>query len=240
MKSRKLLTAGANLRRATVTVQRKALGFALGLMILLAGCESHVTRSEFDRTVNELRQSDARLSKEVMNAKFEMGTLHSELDSKFEQQDAKFEKYDTAISENKGELLVDIDTHFDYRSATLREDDKPALDDFASVIRAKHPDVLVTAEGFTDSKGSAIANKRIGLARANAVRDYLIKNGGLPETRVRAVSYGSAHNRQVVPKAVGDEGESNRRVTLVIDYVPPRGAYKSASAGGTYKRAFDR
>jgi peptidoglycan-associated lipoprotein len=61
-------------------------------------------------------------------------------------------------------------------------------------------------------------NQRLGMARANTVRDCLIGTGGLADGQVRAVSYGEARNRQVRPDAVGDAGRDNRRVSLVVDY----------------------
>src|SRR3546814_12275458 len=93
---------------------------------------------------------------------------------------------------------------------TLREQDKPFLNEFASVIREHHPNVLVTVEGFADPAGSAAYNKRLGQRRAEAVREQLVQAGGLRADKVRAVSYGEDANRQVVAGAWGPEGEANR------------------------------
>src|SRR3546814_3265672 len=87
---------------------------------------------------------------------------------------------------------------------TLREQDKPFLNEFASVIREHHPNVLVTVEGFADPAGSAAYNKRLGQRRAEAVREQLVQAGGLRADKVRAVSYGEDANRQVVAGDWGD------------------------------------
>ena len=64
----------------------------------------------------------------------------------------------------------------------------------------------------------------LGPARAEAVRDYLVKSGGLGADQVRTVSYGKAENRQVLKGKWGDGAESNRRVTLVVDFAGSQAA----------------
>src|SRR3546814_20880136 len=100
------------------------------------------------------------------------------------------------MSQLQGRVRVELAAHFDYDKAGLRDEDKPALDDFVSVIK-QHPDTIITVEGFTDAAGSVAYNKKLGQERADAVRDYLIQTGGLAANQVRAVSYGKAKNRQL-------------------------------------------
>jgi len=54
--------------------------------------------------------------------------------------------------------------------------------------------------------------------------------GGLPATQVRAVSYGEAADRLVLPTArgPGEPGLENRRVVMVIDFVARSGAMGTA------------
>ena len=49
---------------------------------------------------------------------------------------------------------------------------------------------------------------------------YLTTNGGIPAERIRAVGYGEDASRLVEAGAWGPEGMQNRRVALVIDYLP--------------------
>ncbi|MCB1570846.1 MAG: OmpA family protein, partial [Xanthomonadales bacterium] len=81
-----------------------------------------------------------------------------------------------------------------------------------------HSNALVTVEGFTDPAGSRAYNKRLGQARADAVRNYLVDNASMPADQVRAVSYGEDTDRQVQKGMTRAEGVENRRVTLVIDF----------------------
>lgn len=193
-----------------------ATKLAIGLTaIVLAGCQHYVKQEDYDAAIAELRANDAALRNDLNGLKTEL--------------DSRFAGYDAKISQLQGRVRVDLGAHFDYDKAALREQDKPALDEFAAVIREHHPNVLVTVEGFTDAAGSAGYNKKLGLKRAEAVRDYLVQTGGLDAGKVRAVSYGKDKNRQVEPGAYGAQGEANRRVALVIDHAPADAA--TASAG---------
>lgn len=168
----------------------------------LAACNSYVRRDDFDATVQELRNTDAHLQAQI-------DAIQRDLAQRFERYDARF-------SQLEGRLRIDMTAHFGFDDARVREQDHPALDDFAAVMREHHPNVLITVEGFADPAGSASYNQRLAQRRADNVREYLLSNG---VQNVRAVSYGEDPNRLVAPGAWGDGGEPNRRVALVIDYV---------------------
>ena len=198
-------------------MQRLSLAARSGVLMMVLGlvaCGDYVRRDEFDSTVAGLRATDSDLQGQVSD----MRELFSELTG---QLNRKFDDYDAQIASVQGRLRIEMTAHFEYDDDTLREADKPALDEFTEVIRAHHSNVIVTVEGFTDPAGNAEYNKRLGLRRAQAVRDYLINIGGLNPDKVRAVSYGEDPNRQVKANAWGADGAANRRVALVIDYVAP-------------------
>lgn len=187
-------------------------GCVLVAAIVLAGCSQYVKRDEFDSTVSDLRSSDENMQGQLND----MSELFSELTG---QLNRKFEGYDAEIAAVQGRLRVEMTAHFGYDKADLRQEDKPALDQFTEVIREHHSNVIVTVEGFTDPAGDAKYNQWLGLERAKAVREYLVNIGGLNADKVRAVSYGEDTERLIKPGAWGSEGSANRRVALVIDYV---------------------
>ncbi|GAB3366620.1 hypothetical protein GCM10027431_08870 [Lysobacter rhizosphaerae] len=177
------------------SLRTTALAIAVAT-IALSGCASYIKRDEFDSTIADLRASDQRLQSQI-----------EELSR----------KHDVLVTEMQGRIRVETGAHFATGDATLSEEDKPLLDDFARAIKNNHSDAVVTVEGFADPAGSAAFNQRLGQRRAETVRDYLANTGGLGG-QVRAVSYGEATNRQVRPGATGDAGRDNRRVSLVVDY----------------------
>ena len=82
------------------------------------------------------------------------------------------------------------------------------------------PDATIAIEGHTDSVGSDAINMKLSQDRANSVREYLIANLGLPESRVEAFGYGKSR-----PIASNDSVEGraqNRRIDVVIRSVRAR------------------
>jgi outer membrane protein OmpA-like peptidoglycan-associated protein len=178
-----------------------ALGVAL---IALGGCTGYVKKADFDSAVSELRANDQKQQQEI--------------DDLTQQMQQRFAAYDAKIAQMGGRVRVDAISHFAFNDATVREEDKPLLDDFAKIVSAHYPQAMVTVEGFADAAGGKSYNLRLGHARAEAVRDYLVKSGGLAADNVRTVSYGKAENRQVLKGKWGDGAEPNRRVMLVVDF----------------------
>jgi peptidoglycan-associated lipoprotein len=174
------------------------------LTVAMGGCQGYVKKADFDATINELRASDQHQQQQI--------------DSLSQQMQQRFAAYDAKIAEMRGRIRVDAVSHFAFDQATLRDEDKPLLDDFAKIVTSNYPQAIVTVEGFADAAGSTRYNLRLGRARAKAVRDYLVGTDGMPADQVRAVSYGKAENRQVLKGKSGDGAEPNRRVTLVVDF----------------------
>lgn len=177
---------------------------SLGLALTAtSGCTGYVKKTDFDTAIAELRATDQRQQQQI--------------DSLASEMHQRFATYDAKIAEMGGRIRVDTAAHFAFNDATLRDEDKPVLDEFAKAITSRYPQALVTVEGFADAAGSQGYNVKIGRKRAEAVRDYLVQHGGLSQNQVRAVSYGKAGNRQVLKGKWGDGAEPNRRVVLVVD-----------------------
>jgi outer membrane protein OmpA-like peptidoglycan-associated protein len=100
---------------------------------------------------------------------------------------------------------------FDVDKAVIK--DPRVLDEAVAIMKA-NPKITGEVHGHTDSTGSEAHNQRLSEARANAVRDYFIKQGIAPE-RVRAKGFG-----ETMPVASNDTAEGramNRRVELHPD-----------------------
>jgi peptidoglycan-associated lipoprotein len=173
------------------------------LALALGGCQGYVKKADFDSAIGELRANDQRQQQEI--------------DSLSQQMQQRLAAYDAKIAQMKGRVRVDAAAHFAFNEATLRDEDKPLLDDFAKVVSGNFPQAVVTVEGFADAAGNKSYNLRLGRERAKAVRDYLVSTG-MSADQVRAVSYGEAENRQVLKGKWGDGAEPNRRVTLVVEF----------------------
>jgi peptidoglycan-associated lipoprotein len=206
------------------TAQLAAAVGAAGVVLALGGCAARVKRDEFTAEVARLREEMQAGDRQV-GARVDSTNLavadHSRRLAALEQELQAFRsEYNVSMEKVNDMLKFDVPVHFEFASGTLRETDRPVLDKFASVVKRYYPGALVTVEGFTDPAGSAAFNRRLGQRRADAVKEYLATAGGFTSETLKAVSYGEARNRQVVPgaKGPGDAGVENRRVALVIDH----------------------
>ena len=189
----------------------------LTLAFGLTACAPKVTREDFESEVGKIREEmqtgDRQLATRIDSVENRLTTLEQELQS-FRSE------YNVSIEKLNGLLKFNVPVHFDFAKSELREADRPVLDRFATVVKEYYPGAIVTVEGFTDPAGSAAYNQRLGQRRATAVKEYLATAGGFQSDQLKAVTYGEARNRQVVPGAQGpgDIGIENRRVALVIDH----------------------
>lgn len=80
---------------------------------------------------------------------------------------------DTRATKNDWEEI-----NFEFNSAVL-SDGYPSLLRLADLLKA-NPSYKVKVEGHADGIGNDRANEKLGMARANAVRDFLVKYGAAP------------------------------------------------------------
>ena len=201
-----------------------AVASVLGVALGLSGCAAKVNRDDFNAEVARLRQEvqagDAQLGARIDSTN-QLVTDHTRrLDALDQELQAFRGEFNVSIERTKDMMKFNVPVHFEFSKSELREADRPVLERFASVVKEFYPGAIVTVEGFTDPAGSAAYNRRLGQRRADAVKEYLASAAGFEASQVKAVSYGEARNRQVVPGAMGpgDEGLENRRVALVIDH----------------------
>jgi peptidoglycan-associated lipoprotein len=185
---------------------------------LLAGC-GYAKRSDVDAQLAQLRQ-DMATADAATNAKADANARRiAEVEQALQQLRTDFNvRIDRLQGEYEGLIAFDVPVHFDYDQAMIREQDRQVLERFASVTKKYYPGSLITVEGFTDPAGSTAYNQRLGMERAESVKDYLVSQG-MGETLLRTVSYGESKDRLIAPTATKDQPEAiaNRRVTFVID-----------------------
>jgi peptidoglycan-associated lipoprotein len=197
---------------------------AAGLVLGLAGCAAKVKQEDYNNDLAKLREEmqagDQQLAARIDSTNATVVDHSQRLDALDQELQAFRSEYNVSIEKVRGMLKFNVPVHFEFASSDLREEDRPVLDRFTAVVKDYYPGALVTVEGFTDPAGSAAYNQRLGQRRAQSVVEYLGTAGGLGGDKLKAVSYGEAKNRQVVPgaKGPGDAGIENRRVALVIDH----------------------
>jgi peptidoglycan-associated lipoprotein len=111
-------------------------------------------------------------------------------------------------------VLTDQDVRFGLESANLSPEARAALDGFAEELKQENRGVFVEIQGHTDATGSEAYNERLGLERAEAVRNYLSRQHQFPLHRMNVISYGEAS--PMTDNSSREGRAQNRRVALVV------------------------
>ena len=123
------------------------------------------------------------------------------------------------VTDREIRIELAADVLFDFDKHDLRPEAVPSLEKVAEVLRSRAGSP-VTIEGHTDGKGSDSYNQPLSEKRAQAVREWLVKNGGASATRITTKGWGKS--RPIVPNARPDgsddpEGrKKNRRVEITL------------------------
>jgi peptidoglycan-associated lipoprotein len=200
------------------------LAVLVGALLVLSAC-AHVNRDELAAELDQIRQEIRAGNDQVAE---NLGRQVQETETRLETRIAAVEdglsslrsEFDVTVERLENAVRFNAPVYFGFDDDTVRPQDREVLDRFAQVVSAYYDDALITVEGFTDTSGPAEYNLQLGMRRAEAVRDYLAQ-AGIPEDRMRTVSYGQSTERQVRPGDVGPgtPGWQNRRVAMVIDFV---------------------
>jgi outer membrane protein OmpA-like peptidoglycan-associated protein len=118
----------------------------------------------------------------------------------------------TTIAPPKQTNTIDLNIAFEFNSAVLRNDARITLDNLGTAL--KDPSLAgytFLIGGHTDAKGTRTYNQVLSQRRAQAVREYLVTQYGIPESRLTAKGFGSG--QLIDPES--PLGERNRRVQIV-------------------------
>ncbi len=97
---------------------------------------------------------------------------------------------------------------FNYKSEKFEDEAKDVLNEIIGLLKT-NDDYVIEIEGHTDNIGDAESNKRQSLRRAQAIGDYLVKQG-IQKSRIRVSGRGAS---KPIATNASDEGRSkNRRV----------------------------
>ena len=101
---------------------------------------------------------------------------------------------------------------FEYDKAYLTRSSLGALDSVVATMK-RTPSMKLDVSGFTDSTGDPAYNQKLSERRADAVKEYMIKNGISPE-RLKSKGYGAS--RFVAPNDTEANRAKNRRTEFVF------------------------
>lgn len=129
-------------------------------------------------------------------------------------------------------IQINEKVQFEYNASKIKPDSFSLLSEVAKVIK-DHPSIKkIRVEGHASSDGADDYNMRLSDARAKAVRDYLIKEGGVAADRLEAKGFGET--KPIATNDTEQGKEQNRRVefNIVGQDAAARKAESAAAAAG--------
>lgn len=121
---------------------------------------------------------------------------------------------DVQVEEKNGRLYLSLSQELLFKtgSNTIDYKGKKALEKVAAVLK-QNPDLDVTVEGHTDSKGSASKNWDLSVSRASAVVKVLVSYGVSPK---QLTASGRGINAPVATNSTNEGRAKNRRTEIII------------------------
>jgi OOP family OmpA-OmpF porin len=104
------------------------------------------------------------------------------------------------------------DAFFDFGKAALKPEAQAKLTDLVSKTKAVNLEVII-AVGHTDAVGGDAANQKLSIARAEAVKDFLVK-AGVEKNRV--YTEGKGEKSPVADNKTAEGRAKNRRVEVEV------------------------
>jgi len=130
------------------------------------------------------------------------------VDGRVDAVDASMRKlvYSVTLSEDQG--------NFAFGGADVPDEARARLDQLINKLKANPQNVYFEIEGHTDSAGSAELNERLGLERAESVKQYLYEQHQVPLHKINVISYGE--EKPAGPNDTKVGRAQNRRVVVRV------------------------
>ena len=124
-----------------------------------------------------------------------------------------------AVENRIGRLIMEVTLNeaqgnFQSGRSDLPQAAQSRLDQLVAQIHAAGEGGFIEIEGHTDNTGDAAYNMRLGLQRAEAVKDYLYRQHNVPLHKMNTISFGE--DQPAAPNNTSDGRAQNRRVVVKV------------------------
>jgi outer membrane protein OmpA-like peptidoglycan-associated protein len=113
----------------------------------------------------------------------------------------------------QGQSFVVNNVFFAYKKDSVTSESAPDLDRLAGLLK-ENPKLRIEVGGHTDNIGSAKYNEALSYRRADAVKNYLMMNGGIDSSRIETKGYG--FDKPAAPNDSEDGRKKNRRTEFTV------------------------
>lgn len=109
---------------------------------------------------------------------------------------------------------IDENILFDVDKAEIRQGGEEKLKEVITSLKQRHPEGEIAVKGYTDATGSKDYNKELSEDRAEAVAEYIEKNGDIGEDRISVIAKGEKN--PVSTNETAEGRQDNRRVEIMV------------------------
>lgn len=203
---------------------------ALVLALMTMGCATK------KYVAGEVSASETRTNEQIEDMKRVVEETQTEIRDLAKDLDVKIEGLEKESAENDEKLariakdnaqmimqmgqlrfqktLSESEANFKSDSDELTEGATAELDKFAALLTKQNKMAHIEIQGHTDNRGGKEYNFKLGLKRAEAVRDYLYKKHDIPLHLMNVISFGQ--DEPIADNGSRDGRAQNRRVVLVV------------------------
>ena len=177
-------------------------------------------RVQYIAVQNDPQVAIAKKQAELDRQRIELEKKSLELKQKELDLEKARQEFEAQQSGRSLSMNLSGDVLFDYDRAALKPEAEQALKKVA-VVLSQFPESKVTVEGYTDSKGTKASNMQLSRERAQAVKDWLVKNGGVLTANISTKGFGEQY--PVAPNRNKDGSDNplgralNRRVSIIVE-----------------------
>jgi outer membrane protein OmpA-like peptidoglycan-associated protein len=189
---------------------------AVGTRVETISQSLEATQEETRQNAGRITQVDAKAdqagiwAKEAQTAANTANTAAVAAAARAEAVEASTKRlvYEVVISEDQGK--------FKFGSAALPKDVQTRIDEMIADLKTNPRGSYVEIEGHTDSSGDKMVNRRIGEARAEAVKRYLYETHQVPLHKMNVISWGEEKPVSPESNRTRDGRAQNRRVVIRV------------------------
>jgi outer membrane protein OmpA-like peptidoglycan-associated protein len=179
-----------------------------------------VGNSTSARGENDPQAAIAKKQAELDRQRIELEKKSIELQQKELDLEKARQEFQAQQSGRSLSMTLSGDVLFDYDKAILKPEAEQALKKVA-VVLSQFPESQVTVEGYTDAKGTQSVNIPLSRERAQAVKDWLVKNGGVLSSNISTKGFGEQYPVAANTNPDGTDNPLgralNRRVTIIVE-----------------------
>ncbi|MBC7554591.1 MAG: OmpA family protein [Taibaiella sp.] len=192
-------------------MKRISIIFSAALLFTMASCSDTKTSDTTGSADTAVLKKDSEVTvteKEVTN--------WDKVD--FTSPIVKYDEISSADIDVRGNEMYSIyglgeDVLFTTGKADVRPEAKIPLEQVCASLAAHYPNGNIRVYGYTDATGTAGDNKELSAQRAMAVKNYLVNNCNIADSRISTVAEGEATPVASNENAKGRQ--QNRRVRIV-------------------------